>query len=161
MPPEPPLKPWLWLGLVLVSAAGVGITGYLTYSYFTGEPVACIGGAGCREVQASRFAFVLGVPMVSLGVGFYLTSFLLSLGAVFWAREWPAWVLPILFVLATAAALFSLYLTGLQLLVIHAFCGWCLASAGLSVSLFVLTVALLWRSPEPDRPAGGPAEGRL
>lgn len=135
----------LWLGAALVSAAGVAVTGYLTYVHVIGGEVACIGGGGCQEVQASRYASIFGLPIVYLGLAFYLTSLLLGLGGALDLRGWRRWSVPALFVLTLAGAIFSLYLTGLQYFVLHSFCGWCLTSAVLAMSLLVLALVLLWR----------------
>lgn len=135
----------LWLGLLLAAAAGATVTGYLTYTHFAGVHIACFGGGGCEQVQASRFAFVFNVPIALLGRGFYITSFGLSLGGALRIPGWERQALPALFVLALAATLFSGYLVALQLLVIHALCAWCLASVSLATSSLVMAVALLLR----------------
>lgn len=136
---------WLWRGVLVASSAGVGVTGYLTYNHFAGGQLACFGGGGCEQVQASRFAFLYGVPIVLLGLGFYLASFFLGLVGLFRMFRLARWAAPVLFVLTLTAGLFSLYLTGLQMVVLHTFCSWCLTSAGFSAALLGLSVSLVWR----------------
>jgi len=139
------VTPWLWLGVVLVSSAGVGVTGYLTNNHFSGGQLACFGGGGCEQVQASRFALLYGVPVALLGLGFYLTSLFLGVIGLLHRPGLARSAAPVLFVLTLTAGLFSLYLTGLQMVVLHSFCSWCLTSAGLSAALLGLSVSLVWR----------------
>jgi uncharacterized membrane protein len=123
---------------------GVGIAGYMTATHLFGGSVACIGGGGCEQVQASRFAYLAGIPLPYLGLGFYLiVAGLLAAG---WrGRASLDVVLPVLLLLTLSGALFSGYLTGLQAAVIGAYCVWCLASAVTETTLLALTIALLWR----------------
>jgi uncharacterized membrane protein len=61
-------------------------------------------------------------------------------------RRWPA---TLLLILASLGMLFTVYLTSLELFVIHAICRWCVGSAAIMTSIFVL--ALL-----EQRRLGGP-----
>jgi len=47
--------------------------------------------------------------------------------------------------LATVGFLFSVYLTGIELFVLHAICRWCVASAGIMTALWVLSLSLVGR----------------
>jgi len=134
----------LWLMALAFALLGVGIAGYMTATHLFGGSVACIGGGGCDQVQASRFAYLAGIPLPYLGLGFYLTVTALLAGG--WSgRLSPDVALPLLLLLTLSGALFSGYLTWLQAAVIGAFCVWCLASAVTETALLSLTIALMWR----------------
>lgn len=135
----------LWLAVALVAGLGVALTGYLSGTYLAGGELVCVGGGGCQEVQSSRYAYILGVPIAFLGLGYYGVCLALALGGVARTPGWSRWAVPLLFVVTLAAALFSGYLTGLQLFVIGSFCAWCLGSAALSVTLLGLSLLLLRR----------------
>lgn len=131
--------------MALASGLGVGLTGYLSGTYLAGTEVACVGDGGCVEVQSSRYAYILGVPIAFLGLGYYGVCLALALGGWRGVPRWPRWAVPLLFALTLAAALFSGYLTGLQLFVIGSLCAWCLGSAALSMTLLALSLLLLRR----------------
>lgn len=144
---RPNLTRLMWSALILAAAAGAAVTGYLTYTSVSGTQVLCLGGGGgCEEVQSSRFAFIAGVPVAALGLGFYVSVLALAMAAVVGGSPWRPRALPVLLALTGAGALFSLYLVGVQALAIHAFCGWCLVSAALSLILLVLATALVLRA---------------
>jgi uncharacterized membrane protein len=123
-----------------LAAAGLVVSAYLTATKLAGgSPLLCGAGSGCDVVQASRYALFLGIPTAAWGTVLYAVVVGLAL-AGFTAGRWLA-----AFVLAVVAVAFSAYLSGLQALVLRAFCPWCALDAALSVALFG---ALLWRRPE-------------
>src|SRR5262245_54852229 len=134
---SPPARPeWL---VVVLAAAGLIVSGYLGWLKLRGgNALLCEAGGGCDIVQASRYATILGVPTALWGAAFYVVvGALAALGLS--VRRW-LWA----FVLATAAAAFSLYLTGISLFAIKATCPYCLTS--LAIALALVTV-LAWRRP--------------
>ncbi|HEV8439275.1 MAG TPA: vitamin K epoxide reductase family protein [Methylomirabilota bacterium] len=139
--PEAPTRPdWL---VVVLSAAGLVVAGYLTWLKWLGHgALFCVTGSSCDIVQASRYAIFLGVPTALWGAGLYAA--LAVLGATGLTR--PRWLAA--FLVAAAAVGFSVYLTALSVFVLGATCGYCLGSAAIAVALLV---ALLRRRP----PASG------
>lgn len=108
-----------------LAVAGVAISAYLLWARAAGvEPVCVAGGAGCQTVQASRYAAVAGVPVPALGLAGY-AGLLLAAGL----RGGAGAYLGLL--LALIGALFSAYLTYLEVFVIGALCQWCVASAAI------------------------------
>jgi uncharacterized membrane protein len=61
-------------------------------------------------------------------------------------QRWPA---ALLTALAGGGALFTVYLTYLELFVIHAICRWCVGSALIIVTVLILALLALRRTPEP------------
>jgi uncharacterized membrane protein len=135
----------------LLSAAGFVLAAYLGVTQLAGgSALFCTAGSGCDVVQASRYAVILGVPTALWGAALFA-----AIGGVALAGLSPQrWL--IAFLLAAAAASFSLYLTYLELFVLRAVCAYCLASAAIAVALFGV---LLWQRPRsggrrsPARPA--------
>ena len=108
-----------------LAAAGLAVSAYLAWAHLAGvEPVCVAGGAGCRTVQASRYAAVAGVPMPALGLAGY-AGLLLAAGL----RGGAGAYLGLL--LALTGTLFSAYLTYLEVFVIGALCQWCVARPAL------------------------------
>ncbi|HSK99915.1 MAG TPA: vitamin K epoxide reductase family protein [Rubrobacteraceae bacterium] len=126
--------------LALTAVAGVLISAYLTWTHLRGVVPVCVGGGGgCDVVQTSRYSEILGVPVAALGLAAY-AGLLLSA-----ALKGETAALLGLFV-ALVSALFSAYLTYLELFVIGAICQWCVASAALVAACLFLCVLRLLRT---------------
>jgi uncharacterized membrane protein len=124
---------------VVLAAAGAVIAAYLTATKLTAAtPLLCGAGSPCDLVQTSRYASLLRLPTALWGAGLYA-----ALGVL---AAWPLtprrWLWS--FALAVGGVAFSAYLTGISLFVLHAACGWCLASAAIMLALFA---RLLRRRP--------------
>jgi len=132
---------FLILGL---AAAGFAIAAYLTgLKWMGGNAAFCLSGSGCDIVQGSRYGTLLGVPTALWGVLMYAAiGALAALGLS--ARRWT-WA----FYLAAAGVGFSLYLTAVSVLVVHATCAYCLASGAITVA--ILAVLLRRRAVLPGR----------
>ena len=130
-------------------AALLALVGLLVATYLTlfkigviGELVCSIGS--CETVQTSKWATFIGLPVAAWGIGFYVAVFAVAVALT--TERWEAARgLQLGFLVLTAwGALFSLWLTYLELFVIRAICQWCVVSALLAVSLFVVAY-LDWR----------------
>ena len=108
--------------IAALSALGAAVAGYLVYVHYAGLSPMCVAGGGCEVVQSSKYATPLGVPVALLGLAGYLL-----IGASALTRHDAARLGGLC--LAVAGFGFSLYLTYLELFVIHAICQWCVASA--------------------------------
>jgi uncharacterized membrane protein len=109
--------------------------------------LAC-GDGGCETVQLSPYAYVFGVPVALLGVVGYLAILVVALAGLqprFAAARWPT---DLLLALAVAGVAFSAYLIYLEAAVIHAWCRWCLGSAGIIVAILVAAAAgrIRWKA---------------
>ena len=121
----------------LVTLAGIGIAGYLTWAHFADQSVVCVQGGGCEEVQESSYSEIAGIPVAVLGLGSYLVVLALLLWDAPIARLSAA-------TLALVGLFFSAYLIVLQLFVIDAICVWCMANdLVVAPALAVLTVLRL------------------
>jgi uncharacterized membrane protein len=136
---------------IAIIAAAVGCfglidSGYLTIKHLQGSYIRC--GDECSAVLGSRYAEgVAGVPLAGFGAMAYLTVIISAL----FAAAGSSLGRRILGVTAITMALFSVWLLYLQAFVIHAFCKYCLASAGAS---FTLAALVLIGGVFGRRPAG-------
>ena len=142
----------LRMAVTLLALAGLFVSLYL-YLYKLGliGTLAC-GTGGCETVQLSPQSRFLGVDVALIGVVGYtglVALGLLSLQPRYAGRSWP--VLLLLGVGGGAVA-FTLYLSYLELFVIHAICRWCLVSAVIIAILFAVT-ALEFRRAAAVTPA--------
>lgn len=135
-----------------MALAGLFMSVYLLmYALGAYSGLVCGASGSCDYVQASEYARFLGLPVSGWGVAWYAAVFLiamLSLQGRFADVKWPGRAL---LILATGGLAFSIYLTAIEAFVLHAFCRWCVASAILTVLIFLLV--LPWR-PSADASGG-------
>jgi uncharacterized membrane protein len=129
----------------LLSLTGLFISAYL-YLYKIGKigSLAC-GTGGCETVQWSPWSRVAGIEVSLVGLLGYAALLVLCLAALqpsMVHRREPALLLA---VLSGIAVLFTVYLTYLELFVIHAICRWCVASGVVIVGIFILSLLDLRR----------------
>jgi len=98
------------------------------------------GSGSCEFVQTSRYGTLLGVPVAFYGVIGYAVIFvvaIIGLQPAQLARRWPTLTLA---ALAAGGFLFTLYLTAIELFVLHAICRWCEGSAAVMTLITVVAV---------------------
>lgn len=124
--------------LALLALAGLFVSGYLLLAYLGfGGPIACGESGGCAAVQASRYAWFLGVPVPLWGVLGYAALLGVALAGLQPTLSGRTWLAGALLGMAIAAFAFSAYLTALEAWVIRAWCRWCVASALLATAIFL------------------------
>ena len=124
--------------LVALASLGIAVSGYLSFVHYSGAPLFCAGEGGCSQVQSSRFATVAGVPVALLGLLLYVALAGLGTWRALSGEAASVLVSLTLFGLALSGALYSGYLTYLELFVIGAICLWCVASALLSAAILAI-----------------------
>jgi uncharacterized membrane protein len=144
--------PWIhqWSRHLIGAIALVGgvETAWLTAAEFYGTAADVCPNAGCKEVLQSAYATVFGLPLSLFGFCAYTSMAILALLPLIikagtkqstdFQIENITWF--VMFCLSSAMLVFSSYLIGVMVFQIHALCPYCLASAILSVTLFVLTI---------------------
>ncbi len=140
---------------VIVAVAGVVVATYLAIENAQGQSGVCVGVHGCQTVQQSKYGKILGVPISFPGLAAYITLVGLSLA---WLLQWPvarAVAAPLGFLVAFGGALFSAYLTSLEAWVINAWCIYCITSAILMATLFLLWTGILLATRSTDLQSAG------
>jgi uncharacterized membrane protein len=98
------------------------------------------GTGSCEFVQTSRYGTLFGVPVAFYGMVGYAVIFAAALAGLqpaFAGRRWPTTVAA---VGAAGGLLFTLYLTYIELFVLHAICRWCMGSAVVITLITVVAV---------------------
>jgi uncharacterized membrane protein len=128
------------MAMALIALIGVFLSLYLTlYKLGYIGTLAC-GSGSCEQVQLSKWGDFLGLPVSAWGVGYYTLVFALSFAGIQERFAGSERLTNALVYLTGAGLLFSIWLTYLELFVIHAICRWCLGSAAITVVLFALAV---------------------
>ena len=125
----------------LLAVVGCGIAGYLTVVHYADQPIACSSIGDCELVNSSKYAELAGLPVALLGAGAYVALFVLIAAA--WLRRDPTALLAAWGV-ALASFAFSMYLTYVELRVLHAICVYCVGSASVMTALLLVLTASVW-----------------
>ena len=135
--------------MALIALIGVFVSLYLTlYKLGYIGTLAC-GTGGCETVQLSKWGDFLGVPVAGWGVVYYVAVLGLAIASVQERFADSRRLTTALLLVTSWGLLFTLWLTYLELFVIHAICRWCVGSAVMIVALF----ALAWWDWRAARPA--------
>jgi protein-disulfide isomerase/rhodanese-related sulfurtransferase/uncharacterized membrane protein len=140
--------------LFALTLLGLFDSAYLLWVYTSpSSPMICLGGGtGCDTVRASSYAHLFGVPLPAFGVLMYVSAALLVFAESLVSARLAELIRQAVAVIAGAAFLFSLYLTGIEAFVLHAWCTWCMMSAGCITLIFALALWMALRpgpAPEP------------
>ena len=132
--PSDATRPTLFALAAFLSLGGLADSIYLTVTHMTGEDVTCVASSGCSEVLSSAYASVGPIPLGAFGaLGYFLAFSLATLAAFGYARARA--FLPVVVAVMLLTTFWLLYV---QAFVLHAFCDFCLLSAGLTLSLSLI-----------------------
>ena len=143
--------PWIhrWFRPIMIAIATLGAIGtaYLTYEKLVGGTVAC-PTSGCQEVLASPYASVFGQPLTIFGFLGYLSMGIFAAAPLLINRDTQKdlrnqveqWTGLFLFLGGTSMMVFSGYLIYLLVTEIKAVCIYCVASAVMSTTFFILSL---------------------
>jgi uncharacterized membrane protein len=142
------------LFVTAASYAGFVISLYLTFVHYRGYVSHCYVVEGCEQVQTSRFAVVLGVPLALLGTVFFTVLFFLGIGLLTRSSgtlvRWYK-------VLAYVGALAAVPLFLLQAVALRAFCTYCVATEVILVSIWMASFMLKAPGQAADAAGNGAA----
>jgi protein-disulfide isomerase/uncharacterized membrane protein/rhodanese-related sulfurtransferase len=142
--------------LFALNLLGLFDSAYLLWVYTSpSSPMLCLGGGnGCDTVRASSYANLFGVPLPAFGILMYGILALLVFAESMASTRLAEVARYAVAAMAGAGFLFSLYLTAIEAFVLHAWCTWCIISAGCVTLIFALALWVVFRpGPQPE-PAG-------
>lgn len=138
--------------IVVLALVGLLVATYLwLYKIGVLGELRC-GTGSCEYVQTSRYADVFGVPVAFIGVVGYVVLFVVGLAGVQPRFHEDRRVATLLAVIATVGFGFTLYLTSIELFVLHAICRWCVGSAVVMTAIWALALAEVVRTPSAAAP---------
>jgi uncharacterized membrane protein len=139
--------------LILLGIAGLGIAGYLTWAHYDDGVLVCAIG-GCETVQTSRYSTIGSIPIALLGMLMFAS--LTGLAGLRLMRKPPLGHETLTLVawgMLLAGILYYLYLTYVELFVLHAICQWCVMTSLIALAMLVLESVILYQSVMRDDPA--------
>lgn len=145
---------WRLWTILFLAIAGIGVSGYLTYSKLTNTELLCLGeGNPCEVVQMSIYAQIGPIPVAVLGLMGYIVFVIVTALQLKTSGESRKALAGLNFGLALGSFLYSAYLSYLQRFVLGALCTWCVASAVIVTLIFALAIwelrALYPAEPSP------------
>jgi uncharacterized membrane protein len=133
--------------IALLALAGVFVALYLWLHKIGVIGVLQCGTGGCDTVQASPYSDLLGLPVALYGVIGYAVLLVLSMIAVQQPDARRGRADAAIALVASGGFVFAVYLTALEIFVIHAFCRWCLGSAAIITAIMLLSLTQVRRRP--------------
>ncbi|MEZ4644608.1 MAG: vitamin K epoxide reductase family protein [Chloroflexota bacterium] len=140
------IEDWQIKVIQLLSVAGI-VVAFFLYLYHDGSLIGVCTASGwddCGQVSGPNapYSTVGPIPVALIGLVGYIFIFGLT-----WLRDWLPILddyLPELMLGTTALAfLFTLWLTALEIFVIHAVCRYCVVSAVIITVMFGLSISYL------------------
>lgn len=131
-------KVLIFLGL-FISLVGFADASYLTIKHFQGVLPNCTIVHGCERVLTSEYSKLLGMPVALFGAVYYLAIFI---GLAAYLDSKNETLLRITSLATSAGLIASLYFFHLQLIIIKAWCQFCIISIITSTLLFILGIAI-------------------
>jgi Predicted membrane protein len=134
--------------------AGLALAGIFVALYLFLYKIGVVGNlscsiGSCETVNLSRWALFLGAPVAAWGVGFYVVMFILALASLQDRYSDSTGITKIIAGASGIGFVFTVWLTYLELFVIHAVCQWCVISALLVTTMFAFSMADLKERAAP------------
>jgi uncharacterized membrane protein len=133
------------LALTLLALVGLAVATYLLTVRVLGDAPMCGPVEGCDTVAASEYATVFGLPVALYGVIF---SVVLVAACLTWWRRADRRALYVAYGLGLAGLIAVVYLTYLELFVIHAICVYCVTYAITIVAGWVTVAFTAWSTSD-------------
>jgi uncharacterized membrane protein len=115
---------------------------YLLIFKLTGNNDMCLGNGGCHNVNFSPYSEIHGIPISAFGIVAFL-----SIAGILWLEprvKFAGQTGPLgIFGISLAGVAFSVYLTWLEIYIIHSICPFCIASAITITLIFILAIIRL------------------
>lgn len=139
-------RQWL-VALLLLSLLGLSDSSYLLWKHSTASSAFCPAG-GCDAVNQGEYSEIRGIPLAAFGVAAYLMLLAFSaMGVALGHRSLIAAICAI----SGIGVIVSAFLIYLQVAVIESICFWCVLSAFMMTSIFVMSIIVLLKLRPPDR----------
>lgn len=131
------------IAFAVIALFGFLDAAYLTIQHYSGGTLHCFIVSGCDVVTTSRYATIGPIPVALLGALYYLAVIIASLVAIDSGRRN---MLRAVGAFTVVGLITSVILVWIQASILHAFCFYCLMSAGISTILSIVGLTAWWRT---------------
>ena len=125
---------------------GLLVSIYMTIFKITSNENMCIGSKDCSIVNASRYSEINNIPVAVIGVGGYT-----ALLAILLLERRPGFIRQnatmLFFALSLIGFFFTVYLIFVEIVLIKAYCPFCITSQVAMTLIFILSVIRLVKQP--------------
>jgi uncharacterized membrane protein len=138
---------WLYRISAILVVVGLLVSVYMTIYKITSNDALCLGSGDCSTVNASRYSEVYGIPVATVGIAGYFAILLVhwyERRDKFFEKNGPM----LIFGLALAGFLFTVYLIYVEFAILQAFCPFCLTSQAAMTVIFIISIIRLIRQPQ-------------
>jgi uncharacterized membrane protein len=144
---EKRMDKWLYRISTILVVVGLLVSIYMTIYKVTSNDALCLGSGDCSTVNASRYSEVYGIPVATVGIAGYFAILL-----VHWYERRDKFFeknsTMLIFGLALAGFLFTVYLMYVEFAILQAFCPFCLTSQAAMTIIFIISIVRLVRQPQ-------------
>ena len=138
---------WLYRISMILVVIGLLVSIYMTIYKVTSNEAMCLGSGECSTVNASRYSEVYGIPVAVVGIAGYVAILLVQWYEQrdkFFEKNGPL----LIFGMALAGFLFTVYLIYVEFAILQALCPFCLASQAAMTVIFIISIIRLIRQPQ-------------
>ncbi|MBI2656934.1 vitamin K epoxide reductase family protein [Candidatus Woesearchaeota archaeon] len=130
------------LYLTILALTGFAVSFYIYYSKKNNKKLYCVIGEDCDAVVKSRYGKTFGIENTVPGMLYFVLVFIYGI-VLFLNRNIfkETFIYYFIVIASIGSVLFSLYLTGVQALVLKKWCEYCIVSS--VASLLILIVLIL------------------
>jgi uncharacterized membrane protein len=125
---------------------GLLVSIYMTIFKITSNENMCIGSKDCSIVNASRYSEINNIPVAVIGIGGYS-----ALLAILLLERRPGFIKQngtmLFFAVALVGFFFTAYLIFVEIVLIKAYCPFCITSQVAMTLIFILSVIRLVKQP--------------
>lgn len=146
---------------ILLSLAGIVVSGYLTLSHFAGRQVMCGEGGGCTSVLTGPGSKLGPIPTAAFGLALYLLLFVLALKRSLRGEPNEAKSSQLSLYASSLGFSMSLGLTMYAVFVLISICNWCLSSLGIMTLLMISSIFLANAEEDQTDPRPGDRQALL
>lgn len=126
--------------VIALSSCGFTLAYYIHVTKKTESKLVCPLEGNCEAVVHSDYSKLFNIHLEVIGMFYYLTVGLLYTFFAFAPGLLPLFMSYGVIGVCLTAFIFSVYLTCVQAFVLKHWCTWCLCSAGISTTIFLLTL---------------------
>ena len=129
---------YFYILLMLMAFGGLTLSFYIHSKKRLGQKLICPIGSDCDNVIHSKYSRLFNVPLEVIGALYYTIIVMTYSIFLVVPTLHSAGAALVILEMTTVAFLFSLYLTGVQAVILKEWCTWCLTSAAICTIIFLI-----------------------